>query len=130
MPFKLRQENGIIARGRTFSVTLLDETGSATEKMDMSGLAERCPCYGRETIAKKGQWEICPVCRREDDPVQKNVPDFAGGANARTLNEEKKRTVAKLPNKGVMGRSIIEQERYLNGIYTQLMLPELLVNRL
>ncbi|PDO85711.1 CPCC family cysteine-rich protein [Kosakonia pseudosacchari] len=36
---------------------------------------------------QKGQWEICPVCHREDDPLQENDPDFTGGANVRNLPE-------------------------------------------
>ncbi|WBU51644.1 hypothetical protein PF050_11335 [Kosakonia pseudosacchari] len=73
---------------------------------------------------------MCPVCHREDDPAQENDPDLPAARTCAILMRQQKRTKAKLPNKGVMGRSIIEPECYLNGIYTQLMLPERLLNRL
>jgi hypothetical protein len=34
-----------------------------------------------------GTSEICPVCFWEDDLVQFNDPDYAGGANRVSLNE-------------------------------------------
>ncbi|QOV66345.1 hypothetical protein IP581_11925 [Kosakonia pseudosacchari] len=33
---------------------------------------------------------MCPVCHREDNPLQENDPDFTGGANVRNLNEATK----------------------------------------
>jgi len=49
-----------------------------------------CPCCGGETLAESGAWEICPVCHWEDDPLQAENPDLAGGANAQSLNDAKK----------------------------------------
>ena len=48
-----------------------------------------CPCCGYLTYLDKpnGGFDICPVCRWEDDPVQIADPDYAGGANAVSLNE-------------------------------------------
>ena len=49
-----------------------------------------CPCCGRYIFEEKGQFEICPVCGWEDDPVQRREPDLAGGANKLSLNEARK----------------------------------------
>lgn len=46
-----------------------------------------CPCCGNKTIGELGNYEICPICEWEDDPVQSEDPDFAGGANSPSLNE-------------------------------------------
>jgi hypothetical protein len=48
-----------------------------------------CPCCGYHTLGEERQWEVCPVCWWEDDPVQFDDPDFRGGANVRSLNEAK-----------------------------------------
>ena len=49
-----------------------------------------CPCCGRHYFEEKDAYEICPVCGWEDDPVQRRDPDFAGGANACSLNEARR----------------------------------------
>ncbi len=48
-----------------------------------------CPCCGQLTLheGKHGSFEICPVCKWEDDRVQWKNPDEAGGANKVSLNE-------------------------------------------
>ncbi len=49
-----------------------------------------CPCCGCHTLSEaEASYEICPVCGWEDDLVQKEDPDFAGGANESSLNEAK-----------------------------------------
>jgi len=53
-----------------------------------------CPCCGNNVPGEAGNYEICPVCGWEDDPVQSKDPDFAGGANELSLNETKKRFAA------------------------------------
>lgn len=35
-------------------------------------------------------YEICPICGWENDPVQRREPNFTGGANRLSLNEAKK----------------------------------------
>ena len=50
-----------------------------------------CPCCGRKTIEKPGDYEICPICGWEDDPTQSQDPDFEGGANELSLNQAKKK---------------------------------------
>jgi hypothetical protein len=46
---------------------------------------ETCACCGYKTIEEKGNYEICPVCYWEDDPVQEADPWFEGGANHPSL---------------------------------------------
>ncbi len=48
-----------------------------------------CPCCGHMTYLEEpiGTYDICPVCYWEDDPVQSNNPDYAGGANIVSLRE-------------------------------------------
>ena len=50
-------------------------------------LKYRCPCCGYYTLPGAGEYDICPVCYWEDDPVQEDDPDLAGGANDLCLNE-------------------------------------------
>lgn len=51
-----------------------------------------CPCCGYLTISEPppGTFEICPVCRWEDDDVQFNDIDFRGGANENSLREARR----------------------------------------
>ncbi|SET02225.1 Cysteine-rich CPCC [Kosakonia radicincitans] len=54
-----------------------------------------CPCCGNMTISELGNYEICPVCDWEDDPVQSSDPDFSGGANTLSLLEARKEFLLK-----------------------------------
>ena len=48
----------------------------------------RCPCCGYFTLEDEpGHFDICPVCRWEDDGVQSDDPNYGGGANTMSLNE-------------------------------------------
>ena len=49
--------------------------------------AHPCPCCGEESLSEIGNYEICRVCGWEDDPVQREDPNYAGGANSLSLNE-------------------------------------------
>ena len=42
------------------------------------------------TIEIYGDYEICPVCGWEDECLQSEDPDYAGGPNKMSLNEAKK----------------------------------------
>jgi hypothetical protein len=46
-----------------------------------------CPCCRFLTLSEQppGTFEICPVCFWEDDNVQFEDPDYAGGANKVSL---------------------------------------------
>lgn len=62
-----------------------------------------CACCGHLTIPDDGTYPgsffICPVCMWEDDDIQHDNPDFAGGANKMSLNEAKS-NFAKMGAKG------------------------------
>ena len=49
-----------------------------------------CPACGAQVEGEAGDYEICPMCNWEDDPVQRNDPSFAGGANALSLDEARR----------------------------------------
>jgi hypothetical protein len=44
-----------------------------------------CACCGYRTLLNEGQYEICAVCRWEDDPYMD--PDAESGPNRTSLNE-------------------------------------------
>ncbi len=48
---------------------------------------EPCPCCDTATISERGEYEVCGLCGWEDDPVQSEDPDYAGGANRLSLNQ-------------------------------------------
>ena len=56
-----------------------------------------CPCCGKRVITELGEYEVCEVCRWEDDPVQSADPDFGGGANKLSLNEARRVWATKDP---------------------------------
>ena len=49
----------------------------------------KCPCCGCYTFSEKpnGNYDICPVCFWEDDPLAYKDHDYAGGSNKVSLNE-------------------------------------------
>ena len=55
------------------------------------GRKRLCPCCRKHRFEEIGKYEICPVCKWEDDPVQRKDPDFAGGANELSLNEYRRK---------------------------------------
>ena len=55
--------------------------------MDESKQWKRCACCGKESLPIHSAFEICPVCGWEDDDIQNDEPDFAGGANEMSLNQ-------------------------------------------
>lgn len=46
-----------------------------------------CPCCKTPMFEEYGSFDICLKCNWQDDIVQLNNPDFAGGANHLSLNE-------------------------------------------
>lgn len=49
---------------------------------------ELCPCCGLYVhVVRPGGHRICPICKWQDDNVQKLDPDFTGGANKVSLNQ-------------------------------------------
>ena len=45
--------------------------------------AIKCPCCGKTLVEEH---EICDVCDWQNDPIQLEKPDYAGGANKISLN--------------------------------------------
>jgi cysteine-rich CPCC protein len=50
-----------------------------------SSVNHPCPCCNTHTLARRGAYDICGVCRWEDDPVQEEHPYFDRGANSVSL---------------------------------------------
>lgn len=46
-----------------------------------------CPVCAHRTFEVVGDWDICPVCGWNSDPVQETMPDDPTGANGISLNE-------------------------------------------
>jgi hypothetical protein len=46
-----------------------------------------CPCCGSKVLTTLGEFEICKLCRWEDDPVQFRDQNYSGGANKLSLNQ-------------------------------------------
>lgn len=46
-----------------------------------------CPVCKKHYFEQVGAYEICPVCGWEDDKIQRQDPDFVGGANKLSLNQ-------------------------------------------
>lgn len=44
-----------------------------------------CPCCG--FLTSPGDWDVCPACFWENDPVQLREPDMANGANKVSLRQ-------------------------------------------
>jgi hypothetical protein len=44
-----------------------------------------CPCCGYKTISE--EYDICPICFWEYDPVQQSDPDYPRGANSTSLRQ-------------------------------------------
>jgi Cysteine-rich CPCC len=53
------------------------------------GIRFPCPCCDSLTLSEppSGSFEICPVCRWEDDGLQFRDMDYRGGANRPSLRE-------------------------------------------
>ena len=80
--FKLRH---YLQRTSLEGTIFLGDTSSMTTREPTF----RCPCCGDTTIHEAHAYEIC-ACGWEDDPVQAEHPDRAGGANEPSLNEARR----------------------------------------
>jgi hypothetical protein len=49
----------------------------------------KCSCCGNYTLNDESDY-ICPVCYWHEDIVQREDPDFEGGANEESLNQARK----------------------------------------
>lgn len=48
---------------------------------------QKCPVCGQYQFIVDDNFEVCPVCGWEDDGIQRENPDYAGGANEDSLNQ-------------------------------------------
>ena len=46
-----------------------------------------CPVCGKYEFEEEDWYEVCPICGWEDDSLQRDDPDYSGGANDMSLNE-------------------------------------------
>lgn len=46
-----------------------------------------CPVCGKHHFEEEDFFEVCPICGWEDDGVQRDDPDYEGGANKMSLNQ-------------------------------------------
>ena len=56
----------------------------------------RCPCCGFYTFKEPpgGNYDICPVCFWEDDPIQLEDETYEGGANRVSLKQARENYLA------------------------------------
>ncbi len=47
----------------------------------------KCPVCGEITMDSEGDFDICDNCGWEDDNLQRDNPNYHGGANEMSLNE-------------------------------------------
>jgi hypothetical protein len=52
-----------------------------------------CACCERKTLSESlyGSYEICEHCNWENDGIQADDPNYAGGANSESLNQARNR---------------------------------------
>ena len=62
-------------------------------------MKKKCACCGNFTLEKDSLFDICDICGWENDEVQEEKPDFAGGANNMSLNQYKEFYFCAAPRK-------------------------------
>jgi hypothetical protein len=65
-----------------------------------------CACCDEKTLPEDSISRICPVCGWEDDPIQNDDPDYAGGANHISLNEAQRAFTSGRPLEPLMQAAI------------------------
>ncbi len=56
----------------------------------MTKTGKMCPVCGKHQFEEDDNFEICPICGWEDDGLQRDEPDYDGGANEISLNQARK----------------------------------------
>jgi len=70
------------------SQEIFDLTGITVQVEGLEEELYKCPCCGFKTLKTKGEYEICRVCKWEDDGNRE--PDSYSSANRKTLSEASK----------------------------------------
>ncbi|MDR1183220.1 MAG: hypothetical protein LBK67_00305 [Coriobacteriales bacterium] len=68
--------------------------GIKTQAADISSRTKECPVCGLKTLRDDRDYSVCAVCLWEDDPIQRDAPDFWGGANSLSLNDYRAKWLA------------------------------------
>ena len=58
-----------------------------------------CPCCGSHTVSAPGTFDICVICKWEDDPTQSADPDCRGGANRLSLSEARRQWASQISSR-------------------------------
>jgi hypothetical protein len=61
----------------------------AVNSSDFKGFGWKCPVCDNYNSGELPEFDVCPLCGREDDSVQSNDPNYNGGANWLSLNQAK-----------------------------------------
>jgi hypothetical protein len=65
-------------------------------------LSKKCPVCGFYTLPnEEGSYEICDICGWEDDDIQEDDPDYAGGANKQSLNQFREKWIKEHHREGM-----------------------------
>ena len=72
-----------------------------------------CPVCGKFKFEYDDFFEVCDVCGWEDDGLQRDDPDYEGGANVMSLNQMRK-AYAKGLDKNAAAEAYENGERWEN----------------
>ena len=53
-----------------------------------------CPVCGKFEFEEWASYDHCPICGWEDDALQFDIPDYAGGANRLSANQYREKWLA------------------------------------
>ena len=72
----------------------VDKWGSLVENHTLNSLSTvlmnwKCPVCDNSNAGEHSEYDICPKCGWENDPLQRDEPDYWGGANQLSLNESR-----------------------------------------
>ena len=61
----------------------------AIKAPEWQGFGWECPVCGNKNAGEYPDYDVCPLCGWEDDDVQRDDPDYSGGANELCINDYK-----------------------------------------
>ena len=68
----------------------MERNTTSDKKRGINDMKHKCPICGKYEFVEHESYDRCDVCGWEDDGLQEDEPDYAGGANDMSLNEYKK----------------------------------------